>query len=437
MKVLMFGWEFPPHISGGLGTACFGLTKELSKLDVEITFVVPKLKGELSDAPVRLVGAKDILNSGKIDNTQNHVANTASSHLLKYIKINSSLRPYQNVEEYKNYVETIKGEDGSLQVKQNKSNLIDFSGDYGPDLMSEVVRYSWAGRELAQKEQFDVIHAHEWMTFLAGIEAKKISNKPLVVHIHATEFDRSGENPNRDIYHLEKYGMEMADKVIAVSKRTKNIIVHKYNIDPDKIEVVYNAVEKDDLSQITQLGRARASREKIVLFLGRITMQKGPEYFLEAASNVLTQMPDVRFVMAGSGDMARKMVEKMATLRMVDRFHFTGFLKAPERERLFAMSDLYIMPSVSEPFGITPLEAMKHGIPVIVSKQSGIAEILDNVVKVDFWDVPKLSQSIIDILNRPHLTDSMRENNRRTLESISWEHSACHVIDLYNQVIRL
>lgn len=436
MKVLMFGWEFPPHISGGLGTACFGLTKELSKMDVEITFVVPRIKAENAKAPVRLIGAKDVLSSTSVNEIEEQCKKAASSHLLKYIKINSSLRPYHNVEEYKDYVEQIKSEDGSVQVRC-RSALVDLSGDYGPDLMSEVVRYSWAGRELGQREQFDVIHAHEWMTFLAGIEAKKVSGKPLVVHIHATEFDRAGENPNRDIYNLEKYGMEMADKVIAVSKRTKNIIVHKYNIDPEKIEVVYNAVDKDDATQITQLGRAHASREKIVLFLGRITMQKGPEYFLEAASNVLTKMPNVRFVMAGSGDMARKMVEKMATMRMIDRFHFTGFLKAPERERLFAMSDLYIMPSVSEPFGITPLEAMKHGVPVIVSKQSGIAEILENVVKVDFWDVPKLSSSIIDILSRPNLSMNMRENSRRTLESISWEHSASHVVDLYNQLIRL
>ncbi|MBP5295935.1 MAG: glycosyltransferase family 4 protein, partial [Bacteriovoracaceae bacterium] len=292
------------------------------------------------------------------------------------------------------------------------------------------------GGHLGASEDFDVIHAHDWMTFLAGIEAKKVSGKPLVVHVHATEFDRSGEFNNPDIYSLEKYGMQQADQVVTVSHRMKNIIVHKYGIDPNKVQVVYNAVEKDDMSQLNQLSQLSAKRNKIVLFLGRITMQKGPEYFIEAANIVLQKMQNVHFVMAGSGDMATKMIEKMAAMRMIDRFHFTGFLKEPERERLFAMSDLYIMPSVSEPFGITPLEAMKHDIPVIISKQSGIAEILgDSVIKIDFWDTHKLAQAIIDVLSNPQMTQTMIENNRRTLEQIDWKYSAQHLLDVYRKLL--
>ncbi|MEI8345862.1 MAG: glycosyltransferase family 4 protein [Pseudomonadota bacterium] len=427
MKVLMFGWEFPPFISGGLGTACFGLTKELSKIGAEITFVVPRFDGSTEGAPVRLVSAQQV-----ISNPEEFQKRPMSSHLRKYIQFNSALRPYQSIETYQDYLQKLK----TRPVTSGDYGSVDFTGGYGENLMAEVVRYSLVGGHLGATEEFDVIHAHDWMTYLAGIEAKKVSGKPLVIHVHATEFDRAGEFNNPDIYHLEKYGMEMADKIITVSNRTKNILIHKYNIDPNKIHVVYNAVEKDHISELGALSKLSNNKDKIVLFLGRITMQKGPEYFIEAASVVLQKLQNVRFVMAGSGDLARNMIEKMATMRLIDRFHFTGFLKEPERERLFAMSDLYIMPSVSEPFGITPLEAMKHGIPVIISKQSGIAEILDdNVVKVDFWDVQKLAQAIIELLSNPKMTHTMVENNRRTLEQIDWKYSAQHTMEVYNQTM--
>ena len=425
MKVLMFGWEFPPYISGGLGTACLGMTRELSKLGVEVTFVVPRFEGDRSQAPVRLLAAQDV-----VSNPENFAATKMSAHLKKYIQLNAALRPYQNLESYDEYLKKLR-----RQVP-NCEGLPGFKGGYGSNLMEEVVRYSIVGGHLGASEDFDVIHAHDWMTFLAGIEAKKVSGKPLVVHVHATEFDRSGEFNNPDIYSLEKYGMEQADQVVTVSHRMKNIIVHKYGIDPNKVQVVYNAVEKDDMSELTKLSHLSAKRNKIVLFLGRITMQKGPEYFIEAANIVLQKMQNVHFVMAGSGDMATKMIEKMAAMRMIDRFHFTGFLREPERERLFAMSDLYIMPSVSEPFGITPLEAMKHDIPVIISKQSGIAEILgDSVIKIDFWDTHKLAQAIIDVLSNPQMTQTMIENNRRTLEQIDWKYSAQHLLDVYYKLL--
>jgi len=286
------------------------------------------------------------------------------------------------------------------------------------------------------KEVFDVIHAHDWMTYQAAIEAKKVSGKPLVVHVHATEFDRTGNNINAEIYCIEKYGMDMADRIIAVSERTKGLIVQKYGQHPDKVQVVYNAVEKDEISPVGQMmDRSVFKNDRLVLFLGRITTQKGPEYFIEAANLVIKKMPNVRFVMAGSGDMARKMIEQMAKLRLTDRFHFTGFLNAPERDRLFAMSDLFVMPSVSEPFGITPLEAMKYNVPVIISKQSGIGEILEHAIKVDFWDVDKLAESIMKVLSDNDLRKRMVEGGQRMLKDINWDNSARDVLGAYRLLL--
>ena len=227
--------------------------------------------------------------------------------------------------------------------------------------------------------------------------------------------------------------METADTVITVSERMKNLLNTKYGISNEKIHVVYNAVTKDDLSAIEPLWQfKKRPDEKFVTFLGRITMQKGPEYFIDACKIVADKLPNVRFIMAGSGDMAKKMILKMASLDLTSRFHFTGFLKPLEREHLFNLSDLYIMPSVSEPFGITPLEAIKHNVPVIVSHQSGIAEILEHAKKVDFWNVQELSSAMIDILTNDKVTRQMVENNRKCLDQIDWKHVADHIISIYH-----
>lgn len=305
--------------------------------------------------------------------------------------------------------------------------------------MQEVARYALLGRFLGEREDFDIIHVHDWMTYQAGIQARRASGKPLVAHIHATEFDRSGKNVNTQIYEIEREGLQSADRVLAVSHRTKQMVVEKYGVAEEKVRVVHNAVEKDDICQdTTTAGKSNNNNfegEKIVTFLGRITMQKGPEFFILAAQKVLKELKNVHFVMAGSGDMASSMIEEMASLGLVERFHFTGFLAAEEREKLFAMSDLYVMPSVSEPFGITPLEAMKHGIPVIISKQSGIGEILDHVTKVDFWDVDKLASSIIDILTKPEFQRDMKEKNLQLLEKISWNKPAKETLEIYQSLL--
>ncbi len=430
MKVLMFGWEFPPYMSGGLGTACLGLTKGLSALDVNITFVLPKIQGEYHNSKIKMLGPENI----KVEDYEDdNICTERFGHVKKYLKVDSFLHPYMDEESYKETIKTIK--QNKEKHQKVRSILSELSGNYGEDLFSEVVRYSKIARVIAIKEEFDVIHAHDWMTYLAGIEAKKQSGKSLIVHIHATEFDRSGDNINQDIYAIEKAGFEMADRIIAVSYRTKDMVIKKYGIRPDKVSVVHNGVESHPLQKVERKKLpSMFNGDRIVLFLGRITMQKGPEYFIEAAQKVIEKVPNIRFVMAGSGDMARKMIEKMASLKIQDKFHFTGFLEEEERDRLFAMSDLYIMPSVSEPFGITPLEAMRYNIPIIISKQSGISEIVDHVTKIDFWDVSKMSKAIIKILKDPNREEKIEKLNQKALERINWDKSAKSVLDIYSDM---
>ncbi len=433
MKVLMFGWEFPPHISGGLGTACFGLTKSMSQLGIDITFVLPKTGGDYSDAPVNIVGPKNVK---KVKINESSPEEEVES-ILKTYKVDSALHPYMDKETYIGYLKELHRKRAEGLISDDTFHSLEASGNYGNNLMTEVSRYAIVGKHIALQEDFDVIHAHDWMTYQAGIEAKKVSGKPLIVHVHATEFDRTGNRCNSEIYAIEKYGMDMADKIITVSKRTRDIVIEKYSQDPSKIEVVYNGVEKDDMEAINRIvAQSAFNKDRLVLFLGRITTQKGPEYFVHAANIVLKKIKNVRFVMAGSGDMTPGMIELMAKYRLADRFHFTGFLGAAQRENLFAISDLFIMPSVSEPFGIVPLEALKHKIPLIISKQSGVAEVLENVRKVDFWDVDQLANEIVSLLENPDYTKDLAERSFKELDGISWDKAASEVLSVYNNTLK-
>lgn len=423
MRVLMFGWEFPPYISGGLGTACLGLTKGLAHLGTEILFVLPRLDSDEEGRHLTLLGANRIRAKVGISEIRE------LRERLAVLEVLSPLRPYLTEREYQTLIEKnelITTEDVFAELEN------DFAGGYGENLMAEIVRYSLIGAHLGVSQEFDVIHAHDWLTAPAGIEAKRVSGKPLVVHAHALEFDRSGEHVNQSVYDIERAGFEAADRIIAVSHFTKETIVHRYSIDPDKITVVHNAVEKE-----RRLGHLRVEKpfkEKLVLFLGRITFQKGPDYFVEAAAKVLEKNRNVRFAMAGTGDMLPRMVERMAELRLADRFHFTGFVRGADVERIYAMSDLYVMPSVSEPFGITPLEAMVFDVPCIVSKQSGVAEVLEDAVKVDFWDVDRLALEIQDILENEDRARELVEKGRETLKKVQWDHAAEKVLDVYRQL---
>ncbi len=426
MKVLMFGWEFPPHITGGLGTACYGLTKGLSHHDVEVLFVVPKSFGDEDQSYINLQQAEGI------SITKRTVTNQEFWKKFTYIEVGSYLLPYLSPEEFEKLSEQ-NLLDKSIVDESVFSGNFKFSGKYGTSLMQEVARYALIASVIASENDFDVIHAHDWLTYKAGIAAKQISGKPLVVHMHATEYDRSGENVNTLVYDIEKEGMHAADKVIAVSNLTRNIVIDKYGVKPENVVAVHNAVEPVEKMNTKKF--SKTVDDKIVTFLGRITFQKGPEYFVEAAAKVLEKYPKVRFVMAGSGDMMNKVIRRVAELKIADRFHFAGFLKGSEVDDMFSMSDVYVMPSVSEPFGISPLEAMRSNVPVIISKQSGVSEILNHAIKVDFWDVDAMADAIYGILKYESLQKMFHKYGKEEVDSLVWENAALKVKNIYQSVL--
>lgn len=427
MRVLMFGWEFPPHISGGLGTACYGLTKGLHSVGVnDILFVVPKAYGDEDATKVNIIDAGEIVVSDRI------VDYKSFFRKMRFIEVGSSIRPYASPEEYENLTETERAGVKYL-VQSSFSGKLSFSGGYGQNLFQEIANYAVVASVIAYQQKFDIIHAHDWLAYPAGIAAKMVSGKPLVVHVHATDFDRSGGSVNPAVYQIEKAGMEAADKVIAVSNLTRNIIIEKYGISPDKVVTVHNAVEPVTNGELKTA--ERYINDKIVTFLGRVTLQKGPEYFIEAAHLVLQKTKNVRFVMAGSGDMLNRMIGRVAALKIGHRFHFTGFLKGDDVHHMFALSDVYVMPSISEPFGISPLEAMQSNVPVIISRQSGVSEILHHAIKVDFWDTHAMADAIYGILKYDGLPNMFKKHARLEVDNLKWEHAAEKVKNIYQSLL--
>jgi glycogen synthase len=422
----MFGWEFPPHISGGLGTACFGLTKGLAKHGVDMIFVVPKAFGDENQEAVRLVNASEITVNMKKSQYKDYWKR------IEYMEIGSNIIPYVSPEEF----ERIHSQEELNKISEESHVFADkyeFAGGYGINLFEEVSRYALIASALATSKDFDIIHSHDWLTYPAGIAAKYVSGKPLVIHVHATEYDRSGENVNPPVYEIEKKGMEETDKIIAVSNFTRNIIIEKYGIPEEKVVTVHNAVEPVEIKEINA---SKYVPEKVVTFLGRITFQKGPDYFVEAARLVLERDPNVRFVMAGSGDLLEKMIRRVAQLRIGHKFHFTGFLKGTSVDRMLAMSDVFVMPSVSEPFGIVPLEAMRSNVPVVISKQSGVSEVLKHALKVDFWDVHGLADAIYSVTHYQGLNKMFTKYGKDEVESLKWEHAGLKVKDVYEEMLK-
>lgn len=430
MKVLMFGWEFPPHIAGGLGTACYGIVKGLAHNGVETMFVMPSASGDEDKSAADIINASDV--PVEITDTMN-VDDFLDK--VQFVHIGTNMVPYLDPEEFHTLVE----EDRKRQVRDftvNYGHTYKFSGKYGSNLMEEVARYAMVGGTIAMthKDEFDVIHAHDWLTYNAGIAAKRLSGKPLVVHVHATSFDRSSDN-NIDtrVYEIENRGMEAADKVITVSDLTRNIVITKYGIDPAKVVTVHNAV---DFSGRSEVKVEKGVKDKVVTFLGRITFQKGPEYFIEAAAKVLKRCDNVRFVMAGSGDMMNRSIRQVARLGISDRFHFTGFLRGNEVQKMFALSDVYVMPSVSEPFGISPLEAMRSGVPSVISRQSGAAEVLKYAFKVDFWDVDAMADEIYALLQYPALSQFASKFGYDEVNTLKWNNAAAKIKSVYESVVK-
>lgn len=426
----MFGWEFPPHIAGGLGTACYGMTRGLARNGVEVVFVMPRAYGDEDQRFVRVVNASDVETIG----TRDHEFSEELLEKVSFIHIDSNMLPYISPEEYAAYHDEFVRSGRTHEWTDVWKQRYTFSGKYGANLMEEVARYAMVAAQVAKdlEGQFDVIHAHDWLTYYAGIAAKRVSGKPLVVHMHATEFDRSGENINRRVYAIEKAGMQAADRVIAVSELTRRIVIGKYGILADKVVTVHNAVR---FGESEEAAPERAVKDKVVTFLGRITYQKGPDYFVEAAAKVLQRVSDVRFVMAGSGDLMNHVVRRVAQLGIADRFHFTGFLKGGEVQRMFRLSDVYVMPSVSEPFGISPLEAMRSGVPVIISRQSGVAEVLDYAIKVNYWDVDALADAIYGLLTYPALGRMFASKGLEEVTGLKWTNAAAKIKTVYETVV--
>jgi len=402
-KILMFGWEFPPFNSGGLGVACMGIVQALVRRNSPVIFVLPK-QFPLSIPGVSLLYQRD--------------------DTLTMIAINSVLSPYLTSDSY----------------SANRESA--FTGLYGSSLLDEVRRYGSFGSKVARQESYDVIYAHDWLSFPAGMQAKEVSGKPLVVHIHATEFDRSGSGLiNQDVYNIERSGMEYADKVITVSEMTKAIIVERYGIPSSKISVVYNGIDevtaphKESSSGVLKLQGIKDAGYSIVLFMGRITLQKGPDYFLQAAKKVLAVRPKTFFIMAGSGDMEQRMIEEAAYLGISQQFLFPGFLRGNDQYEAFKNADLFVMPSVSEPFGIAALEAMRAGVPVLLSKQSGISEVTPSSHFVDFWDTTKMASYIGELLDNPLLRSYLVERGYIESAALSWDRAAESIQNIVTDVL--
>ena len=438
MKVLMLGWEFPPHISGGLGTACFGLTKALDELGVKICFVLPQPSPLGATSHVRFRSPLDfaVQAGGQSQHPQK------AFHNVELRRVGAQLQAYvepssQTHTTVRKFAEQGKSSSQTVwptapAVVRRRTSAGDLVETYTGDIMAQVRRYTDLVAELAWRESFDVVHAHDWMTFPAGLAVAAQTGKPLVVHVHSTEFDRSGQNVNQQVYDIERAGVQGADSVICVSQLTRGLLLSRYAARAQKVRVVYNAVRQPagDGFDVPAIARD----EKIVLFLGRVTMQKGPDYFLQAAKKVLEKYERVRFVVAGNGDMFGRTVDLAAAMGIGRYVSFTGFLRGSDVDKVFGMADLYVMPSVSEPFGIAALEALSHEVPVIISKQSGVAEVVRHALKVDFWDIQEMANKIVSVLIRPVLSRTLRENGRIEVGKLSWAHSARKCLDVYNNV---
>ncbi len=405
----MFGWEFPPYNSGGLGIACLGLTRSLIKSGADVVFVLPK-RFLLEYEHLKFVFA----------DTKQEINKENFQEFLTLFGAYSNLF-------FEGHFETISKKDRPFSLSS--------------DLYEEVLNYAVLSEKIAREEEYNLIHCHDWLTIKAGLVAKNISGKPLIFHVHATEMDRTGGNPNELIYKIEKEGMQKADKVIAVSEFTKKVIVKEYQINEQKVEVVHNGIdyhqEKNKLGDeelIETLNYLKTHNRQLVTYIGRFTFQKGVDYFLKAAQRVSENNPRAVFLLAGSGDMENRLLELTASLGLTDRVIFTGFLRDEKLKSLYQASDLFIMPSIAEPFGLVALEALTHETPVILSRNSGVSEVLSHSLKVDFWDTEEMAHQILSVLEHETLIDTLKNFGHQEVQGISWEEAAKKIIKLYQSL---
>ena len=411
----MLGWEYPPHISGGLGTACEGLTRALARFPIDLTFVVPTLHGGEDSPHMSIISPETPLR------TATGERRLVGSTTVK--KIPAFLSPYWSPKKYAEVLHAVKDN----RVAGRRMH-------YGSNLFDEVHRYAERVAFNLSSADFDVIHAHDWMTYPAGMLLAAVTGKPLVAHVHSLEFDRSGAGLNHEIHHIERLGLEAAQRVIAVSHYTRSVIHDQHDIPVEKVAVVHNGIY--DKRTVDHYKKTHWRGEKMVLFLGRITFQKGPDYFVEAAARVLNEEPDASFVMVGSGDMLPFVKERVRALGIEQRFEFPGFLRGAEVEEMYSQACIYVMPSVSEPFGIAPLEAIRCDTPVIISRQSGVSEVLSHALKVDFWDVEKLAFYIASALRYPELRNDLVSMAREEVKRVRWDEAARRTVEVYRELVQ-
>ena len=417
LRVLMLGWEYPPRFVGGLGKASQGIARGLADLGAEVLFVLPRFRAGQGETRLRVSGAREwLLEHGALVRAENR------RHALRWLDVASSLQPYARpaVEPVRGTADAAPGDAAAL---------------YGSDLGREVMRFADSAAAIADDACADLVHAHDWMTFPAAIAAAERHGLPLFLHVHSTEYDRSGAGANPAIAAIEREACARATHVFAVSDYTRGVLVSRYGIDPARVSVVYNAPDADDLPPALPFDAG--PRQPWVVFLGRLTFQKGPDHFLRAAAEVTRLDPAARFLVCGSGDMLDGLKRQAHDLGIADRVEFRGFLAPGAVDRLLARSSLLVMPSVSEPFGLVALEALRAGTPVVLSRQSGVREVLGHSLQVDFWDHEKLADQILAVLRLPVLARQLVEEGRAQLARLSWDESAQRIVDAYRQAAGL
>jgi glycogen synthase len=417
-NVLMLGWEFPPVINGGLGIACHDLSVAMSEY-ANVTMIIPKAANGYKPERLNLIG----LNNIDVNSLQDISRGSEYSHLTEIYKVPVSLDPYYT-DDYSR--ESKIGFITEVILAGKKYNVFDIDNLYGGNVGEKVQQFANIAASLAEKLEFDVIHCHDWMTMIAGMEIKARSGKPLVMHIHSLEVDRSGPESRGWLYDVEKRGMEAADLLFPVSRFTGENIIKYYGINPSKVMPVHNGIRP-----VEAYKSPSPYNEKTVLFVGRLTRQKGPEYFLKIASKILEKDPDVRFVAAGAGEHFKKMLFDSSYSKIGNRFHLTGFINQQQLRKLLSFTDVYLMPSVSEPFGLSAVEAAQFGIPCVISKQSGVAEVLPGSLKFDFWDVNRAANQVINLLHDNVLREKVVNDAFKDIKNICWRISAQKVMEGY------
>lgn len=421
LKVLTLGWEFPPLYAGGLGPACHGLTKALSQY-ADVSVILPK-----SDQAFKM-------NNVEIIGLNHHYRMRESTGQVAY-------KNMQTVETSLTSVYPVGNTFALSEMRRPdftwdaKSELFNENDLYGKNIMKKVEAFSQGVCELGRKENFDVIHAHDWITFPAAVKLKKLTRKPLVVHVHSLETDRVDIHSRNAVYAIEKMGMEQANYILPVSGFTRSNIMEHYHIHKNKIVPVYNGYDSDFSFHGTQKEPKEKTRN--ILFLGRITAQKGPDYLVETVSKLLKRMSNVKVYVAGTGDLLPHLEWRVEQLGMRDKFVFTGFLNKNQVKDLLARTDAYIMPSVSEPFGLSAIEAAQFNIPCILSRQSGAAEVMPHTLQADYWDTDKMAGYLYAALNYKGLSDTLTGKSRTVIPSINWDRAAIKVMTVYRMLMSL